>query len=60
MPDGLILVILDYNYVILDKDLTKEVSNLDVKKLDPCLKFLHCFSDTVDKQDFIMAISSSS
>jgi len=37
MPDGLILVILEENYVILDKDLTKEVSNLDVKKLDPCV-----------------------
>ena len=60
MPDGLILVILDKNYVILDKDLTKEVSNIDVKKLDSCVLFLRCFSDTVNKEDFILAIAGRS
>ena len=36
MPDGLIIVVLKKNYVILNKNLVT-VSNIDVKKLDPCV-----------------------
>ena len=59
MPDGLIIVVLKKNYVILNKNLVT-VSNIDVKKLDPCVYFLRCFSDTVDKKDFILAIAGRS
>ena len=55
--ENLIIVALAFKFVIMDESLNT-INDISMEKLDPCIGSIWSFSESVNKSDFLLAVSA--